>query len=290
MQSASRPLRRWSELDGKTFFLCIGAAKCGTSWLHHYLGGLAGAVVSPLKEVHFFDTRYPEAALGDMEGMARMRLKWHLEQGGEALDSPTYRASVDRVQMGYDENAYFGHFARLCGPETRAFCDITPGYSAIGVEGFKEIKRFAQSQDVRLRVLFVMRDPVARMWSQLRHLEQVNPANAIGQRWREAIVSAPLAARADYAGIVTAMEQVFAPQERLCLFYESLFGEASLTALCQFAGLTFAPGNPKERHNETRVKTAMPEGLAEALQDRLAPQYVFCRERFGAAVPDSWAA
>ncbi|WP_136439576.1 sulfotransferase [Pacificoceanicola onchidii] len=276
-------------LSGKTFFLCIGAAKCATSWLYHYLAGLEGAVVSPLKEVHFFDTKHPETALGDLEGLARRRLKWRLEQGGDPGADPLFQASVDRVQMGYDDNAYFAHFARLCGPDSKAFCDITPGYSAIGSEGFQRIKDFAATQDVRLRVLFVMRDPVARFWSQLRHLEQVNPGNDISNRWREAITALPLTARADYAGIVTAMDAVFAPEERLCLFYEKLFEEESLRRLCGFAGLEYAEADTATKHNETKGKAEMPEGLAAALRAQLAPQYRFCAERFGADVPPQWA-
>ena len=63
-------LRRYHELDGKTFLVCVGAMKCATSWIHDYLGTLDGVAVSPLKELHFFNTKFPANALGDMEALA----------------------------------------------------------------------------------------------------------------------------------------------------------------------------------------------------------------------------
>jgi len=123
-------LRKYGELDGKTFLICVGAMKCATSWLHHYLGSLPGVSVSPLKEVHFFNTKFPANSLGDMDALALKRLGFHIEQSGDPVGNlrrrPTFQASVDRVQMLYDDNAYFGHFARICDPDTRTFCDITP--------------------------------------------------------------------------------------------------------------------------------------------------------------------
>ena len=52
------PPPRQPGLDETTFLVCIGAAKCATSWLHAYLSGLPGCAPSPLKEVHFFDARH----------------------------------------------------------------------------------------------------------------------------------------------------------------------------------------------------------------------------------------
>ncbi|MDQ2091622.1 sulfotransferase [Marimonas arenosa] len=286
-------LRRYPELEGKTFLICVGAAKCGTSWLHHYLGALPGVVVSPLKELHFFNARFAGNALGDTDAFALSRLAFHLDQTGEAVANlrqrPTFQASVDRVQMIYDDNAYFGHFSRLCTGRTRCLCDITPAYSVIGPEGFAYMKAFCASQGVRLRILFLMRDPVDRYWSQLRHLQQMNPANDIANTWPKALDSAALTARADYRGVVSALDQIFPSADLLYLFYETLFDAAALHRLCAFAGASFSPGKPTEPRNETTVKLPLPEAARDALTRRLAPQYAFCRERFGDAVPKLWS-
>lgn len=287
-------LARHPILDGKTFLVCVGAAKCATSWLHGYLDALPGAVVSPLKELHFFNAKFPTAALGDPDAIALTRLSLHLEQPGTPLDNlrarPAFQASLDRVRMIYDDNAYFAHFARLCSADTRCFADLTPAYSTIGAKGFAYLRDFCASQGARLRILFLMRDPVARYWSQIRHLEQINPSDKATQQWQHALTAPPLTARADYRATVTALDATFPPEDLLYLFYETLFDEQSLRRFCAFCDLPFISGNPAEPRNETRVKTPMSDDVHAALLSHLAPQYAFCRARFGADVPAAWSA
>ncbi|MDU8925980.1 sulfotransferase [Alisedimentitalea sp. MJ-SS2] len=292
MTAAPPRLRRFGDLDGKTFLICVGAAKCATSWLHSYLGALPEAVVSPLKELHFFDARFSTNALFDPDAFALKRLTFHLSQAGaqtsNLLDHATFQASVDRAQMIYDDNAYFAHFARLCTGSTRCLCDLTPGYSAIGPEGFAYMREFFAAQGTRLKILFIMRDPIARFWSQLRHLQQLNPKNEIARNWPKALEASALRARADYRSIVTSLDQVFPANDLLYLFYESLFHENTLHRLCGFADVAYEPAQPYEKKNETTVKLPLPPAARNALETLLAPQYAFCHDRFGSAVPTDW--
>ena len=285
-------LQKYSALDGKTFLICVGAMRCATSWLYHYLGSLPEVTVSALKELHFFSAKFPQNALNDMDAFALKRLGFHLGQAGDAVDNlscrPTFRASVDRVQMIYDDDAYFGHFARICGPGTRTFCDITPAYAVIGQSGFAYLKDFCASQDVALKILFVMRDPVDRLWSQLRHLQQIDPKTDILANWAEAIRSPRVFARADYRGTVCDLDGVFPPEDILYLFYEDLFTDEALHRLCRFADVGFRPGDTGEAKNQTELKIELPEDARAAFGTVLAPQYEFCRQRFGNAVPAKW--
>jgi len=287
-------LQKYDALDGKTFLICVGAMKSATSWLYHYLGALPGVAVSPLKELHFFSTKFQANALSDMDALAVKRLGFHVEQEGDPvanlLRRPTFRASVDRVQMIYDDDAYFGHFARLCTPETRTVCDITPAYSTIGPVGFAYMRDFCASQDVRLRILFVMRDPVDRLWSQLRHLTQVNSKADMTGKWAEALQAPRIMARADYCGAVWDIDEAFPAEDVLYLFYEDLFGEPALSRLCAFVGAAYRPGDPDEVHNRTELWLKLPDDARDAFRRALASQYDFCRERFGDMVPSTWLA
>ncbi|GAB5448601.1 sulfotransferase [Gymnodinialimonas sp.] len=282
-------------LAGKTFLVCIGAAKCGTSWLHSYFAGLPGMAVSPLKELHFFNAKFGAHAMGDMEALAIKRVGLHLNRDGNPVEtllkSADYQASVDRMQMIYDDNAYFSHFARLSGPATRTLCDVTPAYSVLGLNGFTYMRDFFATQpDLRLRLVYILRDPVDRLWSQLRHLQEVNPASAATTRWAEAIRSPSVLARADYAGTIDDLEITFPPDDVLYLFYEDLFTVPALQRLCAFADVPYQPGDTDQRQNRTRVDTPLPDDAKAAFREVLAGQYAFCRERFGEAVPASWHA
>lgn len=279
-------------LEGKTLLVCIGAAKTGTSWLHRYLDGRADVAVSPLKEVHFFDAKFPEHALGDPDRLAMKRLEFHMqaaETTPEALrDGPLLQASLDRVQMIYDPQAYFDHFARLATDQTRVICDITPGYSTIGQAGFAYLKAFCAARGLRVKLLFLMRDPVARLWSQLRHLQQLSTENDALRDWSRLAGHPAVRARADYAQIVGSLEAVFDEDELLHLFYEDMFEEPALRKLSGFLDLPFQAPSDATSVNETRVKLDLPAAAHAAFRRDLAPQYQFCQARFAGHVPDSW--
>lgn len=292
MDSDFGALRRYPELAGKTCLICVGGTKCATSWLHSYLGGLPGVAASPLKELHFFNRRFSRNALSDMDLFAIRRMGLYLSQGddpvGTLRTAAVVRAAVDRVQMIYDDNAYFGHFARISGPDTRVLCDTTPAYSAMGAEGFAYMRAFCETQDLRVKVLFVMRDPVERLWSQLRHMQQQTIVEDAAAVWQRALASGPVMARGDYRATVSALDSCFAPEDLLYLFTESLADPPTLARLCDFAGVGYRPADTARRQNETTVTTDLPAAARAAFNQALAPQYAFCRARFGAEVPASW--
>ena len=292
MTSELPRLQKYDALDGKTFLICVGAMKCATSWLYHYLATLEGVVVSPVKELHFFSAKFAANALSDMDALAMYRLGHHIGQEGDAIQNlmtrPTFRASVDRVQMIFDDDAYFGHFARLCEPETRALCDITPAYSTIGPEGFAYMRDFCASQDMRVKILFVMRDPVDRLWSQLRHITQSNPEAELTKRWDEALQMPKIMARTDYRFTVQDLDEVFPVEDVLYLFYEDLFEEPSLRELCAFTGAAYLPGDADTVHHGTELKVDLPSDAQDAFRQALAAQYDFVRERFSDRVPSAW--
>ncbi len=285
-------LRRHAELDDRTMLVCVGGMKCATSWLHGYLGGLSGVAASPLKEMHFFNRKFPRYALSDMDLLAVRRLVLYLSQDGNPAEllarTPVIQAALDRVQMIYDDDAYFGHFARLCAADTRVLCDVTPAYSVIGAEGFGWMRDACLAQGLRIKVLFVMRDPVARLWSQLRHMQQQTIIEDAATAWSRALDSVPVMARGDYREIVTALDGCFAREDVQYLFYESLMQDATLRQLCHFAGVPWRSAETTVRRNETEVRTDLPEAARAAMRQALAPQYAFCHERFGADVPEAW--
>ena len=229
-------IRHVGELDGKTFLVCIGAMKCATSWVHAYLDTLDGVTVSPLKELHFFDAKFAAHALGDMDAFAIKRVGLHLARPGKAVEnlllSTDFQASVDRMHMVFDDNAYFGHFARLATPTTRTFCDVTPAYSVLGPDGFAYMRDFFATQSVKLKLLYILRDPVDRLWSQFRHLQEINPDGKIAERWAEAIGSPAIMARADYAGTILDIEMSLPPENVLYLFSTKTSSKRPRCAVC----------------------------------------------------------
>ncbi|RAH98389.1 sulfotransferase [Acuticoccus sediminis] len=288
-------LRRYGELDGKTFLIGVGAAKCATSWLWAYLATLDGVVVSPLKELHFFNAKVRRHAIEDMDTTAIRRLAFHIVQEGDACarlrTEPLFQASVDRVAMMYDDNAYFGHFARLCtgAPDARVVCDITPSYSLMGREGFGAMRAFCASQDVAVKLVYVMRDPVDRLWSHVRYYNHLDSRRNAETSWRDLLDDPRFMGRSDYADAVEALDATFAPGCVHYVFYEDLFTDAALADLCAFLDVEARPTDMSARRNETEIRTPIPDEARALIAERLAPQYDFCRRRFAGRVPERWA-
>lgn len=159
----------------------------------------------------------------------------------------------------------------------------------LGPAGFECLRNFCASQDISLKLLYAMRDPVERMWSQLRHMTQTNPDSDFVSNWAEAFRSPRVCARADYRGTINDLDDTFPADDILYLFYEDLFTEAALTRLCGHIGTAYGPADAATVRNETTVRTEMPEDARAAAHVLLAPQYAFCRDRFGAAIPKAWA-
>ncbi|MDF2231749.1 sulfotransferase [Albimonas sp. CAU 1670] len=286
-----RALRRHAELEGKDFLVCVGAMRAGTSWLYAQLREAPQVAVSPLKEVHFFDARFPAQAIMDVDELALRRLAWHLDQPGDPVENlrrrPAFRASLDRARMVYDDDAYFAHFAALVRPGTRALADLTPAYAAIGAAGFAEIRRFCESQGLRPRLLFVMRDPVERLWSHLRLLPQLGRDVDPRVDWPSLLEEPAVMARADYRGVIEALEEVFAPEDRLLLFHETLTGEG-VARLFRWLEIPSPAIDAQTRWNEAKLKAPLPEAAARAFRRALAGQYAYCEARFGAELPAAW--
>lgn len=282
---------RIPDLDGRTFLICIGAMKAATSWLFAQLQATGGVAISPLKEVHFFDARFATNALMDADALAMARLAFHIEQPGDKPANlrrrPAFRASLDRARMIYDPNAYFEHFAGLCRADTKVLADITPAYACIGAEGFRYMRAALASQRMRPRVLFILRDPVDRLWSHIRFLRQLRPGTDPLRDWPELLEDPVTLARSDYRQTILDLEEAFAPDEITYLFHETLIPDG-FRRLCDELGVTPQAIDTETRYNRTEFDAELPAPARAAFRETLEAQYSFCVRRFETDVPSRW--
>ncbi|MEM6622591.1 MAG: sulfotransferase [Pseudomonadota bacterium] len=283
-------LRRYPELEGKTFLLGIGAMKCATSWVFQHVAGMPEVAATPLKELHFFNAKFPPKGhppfTPRMTALVQSYLAEAPDPVGEVATNSHLQAAIDGLQMLYDDNAYFGHFARMAQARTRVFTEITPQYALLDAQAFGYVRAFFQTQGLVLKVLLVLRDPVARLWSHLRSLTQEDPEIDVLRDWQTLVRQRAVIERSDYIRTIRMLDQVFHPDQLLILFSEDLVDGRSLPALSQTLGL---PGLPPDtiRQNRTPDTTALPDAVRGQLRRLLAPQYTFCQDRLG-ALPAAW--
>ncbi|QZD92871.1 sulfotransferase [Qipengyuania xiapuensis] len=122
-------------------FVCVGAAKCGTTSLYHYLKGHPDIFLTEQKELHFFSS----------------------EDLLERPNGPGMRYVLEDIIRSEEE--YRALFSAV--PDNAISGDISPSYlnSPSAPSRIKDLLG-----DVR--IIIMLRDPVDRMYSQYMHLRR----------------------------------------------------------------------------------------------------------------------
>jgi hypothetical protein len=284
-----------------TLMFGLGATRAGTSWLNRYLTDHPECHLREVKEAHYFDTLERGAFDWRLRQLSRRRAE--LEARRDAADGAAQRARLARAiaahdalialfeRRGADHATYLAYLDDGRG-DARVVGEITPAYALLSEASLRAMRGLAPV----VRFFYVLRDPVQRLWSNIRQTVpsrpggQTNPgrvAREIMDRWL-AGGEAELDLRCDYRG---ALERIFAAipaRERLVLFYETLFCEASIRRLTDFLGIGFVMPDFARRVLEG-TGLALDPARAAAARDRLAPQYAYVRDTFG-ALPPRWNA
>ena len=231
------------------FFLGLGAQKSGTTWLAEYLKGHPGVSMSPLKELHYFDSLWlPSCKAFDKKFFERLKAKlqessikaFHHESVKESDDGLRLRALLCRVNMiGRDDfsSQYRRYFESVCDMN-RLFGEITPSYSMLRSGHFKMIDSIFPGS----KYLFLMRDPVDRFWSHLRFYYKNSKVVLDRALVEKSLDDERFMARANYGRTLNELFSVV-PTDRVFVgLYEDLFGRdgrAFVRRLTDFLGLSF---------------------------------------------------
>jgi hypothetical protein len=273
---------------GKTFVLGVGAQKSGTTWLHSYLAGHPQANLGMAKEYHVFDALHvPE------EGVRRKFLQRRINQ---LLLGVEHLKPVDKLVAGFlgDTQKYYDYFATLLEPSGVSLTgDITPSYCALPVCALSEIRDEFARRGIRVKVIFLMRDPVERCISAIKHVlrqpgESFTGRCHFGQDGesvlRELYASPAFLMRGRYDQTLERLDQVFAPEDIGLFFYETLFREETVKQLCDFLGLPLLSAESDRRVNASDNEIVVGQALRSEIRRFYQPVY----KRFEGQVEALW--
>ena len=145
-------------------FLCIGAHKAGTTWLYQQLDFHPDFWMPPVKELHYFDQ------------LSRV------QRGGRprSRDERDFRFLERLKSLSAEPDIDLENYAQLFEPKASLLSgDISPNYSTLNSEVIRQVVGYFPN----LKVIFLARDPVERVWSHLsmevhyRQIEPFDPAN-----------------------------------------------------------------------------------------------------------------
>ena len=140
-------------------FLCIGAHKGGTTWLYQQLDSHPAFWMPPFKELHYFDQ------LSNVERASSPRCR----------DERDFRFLESIKNLSAKPYIDLENYARLFEPKGSLLSgDISPNYSTLSNGVIRQVVGYFPN----LKVIFLARDPVERVWSHLSmevHYHQIEP-------------------------------------------------------------------------------------------------------------------
>jgi len=143
-------------------FICIGAGRAGTTWLWENLQRHPEIWVPPVKELHWFDTRYPPQQLAGKSGFIHRQ---GLMRYRPLLRSPDW-FSARWLFKFYAALDHGGDYSALFERDrARVLGDITPAYAILDRDVVRQVLATVPGD---CRIIFIMREPVDRLWSSLR--------------------------------------------------------------------------------------------------------------------------
>ena len=281
-----------------TMFFCIGAQKAGTTWLYDALQKNPQIHFSKNKELHYFDVIMGRAklALVNRVRMARA-LAAKLEDRTGPQNSHTIKQLRDVTDLleiytgGKNNHAPYLKYLLRDYRRQPIVCDITPSYAILSRDDFANMAAIGNT-----RFGFIMRDPVDRMWSQIRMA--VSYMDVDDDDFEASCIAHAQTlidtqhldriARANYRQTITELEAAVPPEHIKYLFFEDLFKPKTMADLCQFLNINPVPADAQTPSNQGR-SASMPDMVRSAIEDAFEPQYRYIRDRFGDAVPATWA-
>ena len=267
-----------------TFILGVGAQKAGTSWVHAYLSKLPEVDLGFMKEYHVFDQKF----VADKTPPLRKRIpNW--------LNSFFPRNNAEQqLQFRRDKSKYVDYFASLVSGSSPSHItgDITPSYAALPASELARISGLLHNAGFKVKVIFLMRDPVERCISAnrmySRHLVRANPENLNleAEILAKNYMKPRFAVRTRYDRTISNLEDVFDWEDIFYGFYEELFTSSSVARLCEFLELPFREADYGEIVNGAKVKSEIPRSLRMEIRTYYQQVYDSVGSKFGQDVID----
>lgn len=276
-------------------FIGAGAMKAGTTWLYTVLGGHPDIHFTPEKEIHYFYAAHVNPGILSEKNRLENIRKRHVW-----IDPETSRATAvkDRLRWAanyldgpVDDHWYRGLFA-LRRKETWV-ADFSNLYALLPSDAWPRIA--ARTHD--LRVLYTMREPVARLWSHLKfHLMIIGEDTAL-DTWSHAKLERFVRQdfiweNAEYGIALRRMQDGLTGEQLHACFFEDVHRDprAALSDIETFLGVShhaFSQDTLRRRVNATAARP-VPAWFQERMAEdagRIAAEVA----DLGLTPPAAWA-
>lgn len=280
-------------MTAQTVIYCVGAAKAGTSWLFDYLYAHPECHFPTTKELHYWDGL--KGGHGDFfrdqlpARIADIRARYERN-----TTDPVHRAyqaaNMADIQRWYElfdgvsrDDAMYLDYMGVGRVEAQVVGDFTPAYATLPEDWMREMA----SVHADTRAIYLLREPVDRLWSHFRMdaggdgaraLEKMDAYLAGGEE--------TVARRSNYRQALNRLGKVFGAGRLHVELFERLFTPQAVGRICDFLGISrVAAAFDKQVHASASAR--LDDDRRARAQHALRQQYNFI-ERFLGGMPGEW--
>ncbi len=259
----------------KTFILGVGAQKAGTTWLYEYIQNSPNANFGQLKEYHFWNS-----ILSAKQGKTTKKNKKLLSKPISELSS----CELLRMTMLINKSYYELYFNSIINSGFSITGDITPQYARIISKGLHTIKGRLENYGFSVKVIYLIRDPIERLWSNIRM--EKNLYSSIGKevsdseamklhykrdRWRF---------DSEYDKVIINLRDSFKEENIYIGVYEEMFTKDKVKELSDFVGIEYNFSMLEKKINSSRKSEELDLDVIKEVRKFYNETYEFCFKNF----------
>lgn len=282
----------------KQFILGLGAQRTGSTWLRSQLQTCAEINLGFCKEYHFLDVLFvPQMkSFHSDRGPADHGFRYRPSTNGK-LWSPAQKSAMLAAFVS-SPHLYFEYFDKLWrgNPRISTVGDFTPSYSMLDRSGFEYARAELMKRGFQVKALFIMRDPVERIWSMCHQQSNVQKILDAGKDpaarkfTLESFTHPDAEMRTRYERTIQELEQVFEENEIHYDFYERYISEGRYSALLKFMGIeTITAPKLDQVRNRSLLKDQLQTELASQVAEHYRSTYEFMEARYGSLIRSLWS-
>lgn len=264
----------------KPDFIIPGFPKTGTTWIYDQLCELPDFEMPPVKELHYFNRskKYDKnKRTGGNQNyfINRKRLLRNFNYSGVSFFSNYLAFNLSNDELYHK---LLSGYSKLTG-------DITPTYCLLSDKGVKKMSELINGTNI----VFVLRDPVERAWSQFRMNLRKNNQSLSQYENREIINFMgrdTQLLRSNYSEAITSFRKHFTDSSIAITFYDYLSKDpiGLLVDLVSFLG-----GNPSNIKSLSQINKKsnvskdyiIPDVVYNYLNQEFRPEYLWLSKNIG---------
>lgn len=265
-------------------FLCIGAQKAGTTWLHAMLRQHEDVYLGPLKEYQFFNTLFNPLHKRWTRGHARKGIANQIRKyvkESDGLDQEYIKFLADLYQE--DSLLTLPWYQKIFSYKDgvgKCKGDITPEYCTIGKNGIEYIANNIGAP----KIIYMVRDPYLRALSHFRMNISRGVFKSLDEQSLMKEVENPnLKDRGDYKKYIPEWESHFGKEAMLYIPFGDVASNptGTMRLVESHLGITKKTYKGADEIVHSGKKINIPESVRKKIKDSVREQEAFLLDHFG---------